>query len=110
MELSFATRRLKKTCDSRDAFRRVHGDACAKKGMARLSDIQAAGSLEDLRQLPGRCHELGGDRKGELAVDLADGKRLILKPTANPAPLKEDGGLDWASVDAVTVMEIVDYH
>jgi toxin HigB-1 len=78
--------------------------------MTRLTDMAAATTLEDLRQLPGQCHELTGDRKGQLALDLAGGKRLIFEPSENPPPIKDDGGLAWERVDAVRVLEITDYH
>ena len=110
MEVSFATPALKKLCESGTALQRKHGQSCAKKIKTRLTDMRAAPRLEEFRHLPGRCHELEGDRKGQLGLDLADGKRLIFKPTHDPPPLKEDGGLDWRAVEAVQVLEIVDYH
>lgn len=110
MDLSFANRKLQKLCESQPALKRAYGKDGARKVMARLADLAAAASLEEMRTLPGRCHELGGDRKGQLAVDLAGGKRLVLEPAANPPPEKEDGGLDWGAVDAVRVLEIIDYH
>jgi proteic killer suppression protein len=78
--------------------------------MTRLADLVAAPTLEDLRSLPGRCHELAGNRKDQLALDLAAGVRLIFRPSRNPAPVKEDGGLDWTQIDSVELTEIVDYH
>ena len=78
--------------------------------MARLADLDAAASLEEMRQLPGRCHELSGDRKGQLAIDLAGGKRLVFEPAANPPAQREQGGLDWEAVDAIRLIEIIDYH
>jgi hypothetical protein len=71
---------------------------------------RAAAALDEFRHLPGRCHELAGDRTGQLALVLPDGKRLIFEPAHNPAPLKEDGGLDWAAVRAVRILELADYH
>ena len=53
---------------------------------------------------------MDGDRKGQLALKLPDGKRLIIAASENPAPTKDDGGLDWSSVEAIDVVEIVDYH
>lgn len=41
---------------------------------------------------------------------LAGGKRLVFEPDQDPVPKKEDGGLDWARVTAITVVEIGDYH
>jgi proteic killer suppression protein len=110
MDISFATRRLKKTCDSKKELQRAHGKACAKKTMRRLADLEAAATLEAVRNLPGRCHELDGDRKGQLALDLASGKRLILEPADHPPPVNEHGGLDWERVGAIRIVEIIDYH
>ena len=110
MEISFAKPRLKKICESMKELRRAHGDGCAKRVATRLADIEAASCLEDLRSLPGRCHELEGDRAGQLALQLPDGKRLVFEPDHNSPPSKEDGGLDWSGVEAVRILEIVDYH
>lgn len=63
-----------------------------------------------MRGLPGRCHELKADRQGQLAIELHGGKRLILAPNHDPVPCKPDGGLDWARVTCVTIIEVVDYH
>lgn len=110
MQISFAKRRLQKTCEEHRALQKEHGVACAKRVAARLADLEAASSLEDFRHLPGGCHELDGERDGQLALKLPDGKRLILRPSANPRPTKADGGLDWSAVEAIEVVEIVDYH
>jgi len=64
-----------------------------------------------MRQLPGaRCHELKGNMEGTLAVDLDQPYRLLFEPANDPIPRKEDGGLDWKKVTAITVTEIRDYH
>src|SRR3954452_14325161 len=110
MEISFATKRLRTKCESDSKLQREHGKPCAKKLRARLADLEAAGSLAAMRNAPGRCHELDGHRNGQLSIDLAGGMRLILKPEADPPPAKEDGGLSWDGVEAVRVLEIVDYH
>jgi toxin HigB-1 len=110
MDLSFANRKLQKECESASSLTRAHGKACAIKVIARLADMAAAASLEEMRQLPGKCHELSGDRSGQLAIALPDGKRLVFEPTANPPPKKADAGLDWQAVDAVRIIEIIDYH
>jgi proteic killer suppression protein len=110
MEIAFATPRLQRRFESEKELRRAYGRDSAKKIMTRIADIEAATSLEEFRRLPGRCHELGGDRQGQLALDLAGGKRLVFEPNHNPAPVKEDGGLDWSLVEAVRVIEVVDYH
>jgi proteic killer suppression protein len=110
VDVLFGTTRLRKVCESDKESRRAHGQDCAKRLMARLADLRAAPSLQELRHLPGRCHELDGNRKGQLAIELSDGKRLVLEPADAAAATGADGGLEWALVDAVRVLEIVDYH
>jgi proteic killer suppression protein len=109
VEVLFRTENLKRQFSDHSDLRRRWGHEGAKKIALRLQQLAAAVSLADLRELPGRCRELAGDRDGYLAVDLHHPYRLIFRPTAEPPP-KEDGGLDWSAVDSVTVTEIVDYH
>lgn len=110
MEISFANPKLQKLCESEQALRKAHGSDGAKKVMRRLSDLRAAATLEDMRNLPGRIHELTKDRDGQLAIDLASGRRLILVPTNGWPAEKAEGTNVWASIDAVQVLEITDYH
>ncbi len=77
----------------------------------RLDQLVAADDLEMLRSLPqARCHELTGNRKGQIAVDVRHPKRMILKSVDDPLPKKDDGGLDWTRITKVGIQEIVDYH
>jgi proteic killer suppression protein len=110
LEISFANRKLAKLCESENELRKAYGSDGAKKAMRRLTDIRAASTLEDMRHLPGRIHELAGDRKGQLAIDLAGGWRLILEPTNGWPSEKVEGTRVWTAIDAVQVLEITDYH
>jgi plasmid maintenance system killer protein len=110
VDVVFANKKLQQLCESRRALQREHGQSCARKIMGRLQDLEAAPSLEDTRTLAGSCHELSGDRAGQLAIRLSGGKKLIPEPASNPAPAKPDGGLDWTKVTAVRVVAILDYH
>lgn len=111
MDILFQTTKLQKLCtDAKDAQRR-YGERCAKLLRRRLDDIRAVDSLAILRTIPGpRCHELAGDRKGQLSVDLEHPLRLIFIPAHEPRPCKPDGGLDWTMVTKVMIVEIVDTH
>lgn len=92
-------------------MRATFGKPLAERLQQRLAELKAAETLEDISRLPpARCHELSQDRKGQLAVDLAHPKRLIFEPDHNPVPRRSDGGLDWANVTAIRVIEIIDYH
>ena len=110
VDIAFATAKLEKQCNDSKAGVRAFGPKCAKKLRLRLDDMRAARNLEDCRHLPGRYHELTGDRKGQIAADVEHPKRLIFKPAHDPPPKKRDGGLDWNKVTAVIVLEIEDYH
>jgi len=76
----------------------------------RLDDLRAADCLEVVRHLPGRCHELKGDRGGQLSFDLDGPYRLLFKPAHEPPPLKPEGGLDWRRVTAIKIIGVVNTH
>ncbi len=82
----------------------------AKKLRQRLADLEAASALEEMRNLPGRCHELTGNLAGHLAVDLKHPYRLIFRPDHAPTPTKADGGLDWSQVTNILITDVRDYH
>lgn len=109
MKIVFRSSRLEALCSSEKALRKKYGPEIARRIAVRISDLDAADTLAEMRRLPGRCHELKGDRKGDLAIDLYKGRRLIIRP-AGAWKSKDDGGLDWMSVSTVVVIEIVDYH
>ncbi|WP_454561291.1 hypothetical protein [Mycobacterium haemophilum] len=77
--------------------------------MTRLTDLLAAPTLDEFHRLPGRCHELDGNRRGQLALELDGGKRLIFSPNGSNIH-RADGGLEWGLVESVCVLEVVDYH
>lgn len=83
----------------------------AERLQQRLNELSAAESLEDLRSIPAaRCHELTGNLKGKIAVDLVHPDRLVFSADHEPVPVKKDGGLDWTQVTAVLIEGIGDYH
>ena len=63
-----------------------------------------------MRELPGKCHELAGDRRGQLALSVGANYRLLFEPAHEPVPRKADGGLDWPKVTAIRVLGVEDYH
>ena len=105
------SRKMAKICNSERDMKAKLGEADARKLQQRLAELQSAETLEDMRCLPAaRGHELTGDRKGQLAVDLVHPRRLVFEPDQTPPPTKEDGGLDWKQVTRIVIVEIVDYH
>ena len=71
----------------------------------------AAVTLDDISRVPpARCHELTANRQGQLSVDLKHPYRLLFIPANDPVPRKVDGGLDWARVTEIEIIEIADTH
>lgn len=90
---------------------REYGAENAKKIRQRMAVLAAAACLEEVPiHSPDRRHELSGNRKGQFAVDLKHPQRLVFEPNHNPLPRKSDGGLDLKKINAVTIIEVEDYH
>jgi proteic killer suppression protein len=109
MRIVFRDERQKRLFESSSGLRAKYGDQLAKRIMQRLAEVEAASCLADLRQAPGKWHELKGDRKGQLACRLTGNQRLIFSPTSPPGT-DNTTGLDWKAVEELTVVEVIDYH
>lgn len=109
MKIDFQKERLQKQLEDDRDMTRKYGPDVARKIKARLLQLRAADCLADLTGSPGGWHELSGDRKGQIAVELHGAFRLIFEPV-EPVPRKADGGIDQSRVEAVQILEIVDYH
>ncbi len=110
VEVLFANKRIAKILNSEKRLKKKFGARQARKLMRRLYELQAAEVLEDLRNAPGRFHELANDRKGQLACDLLQPARLIFVPLSEPPPLDERGSLLWTAVERIMILDIIDYH
>ncbi len=82
----------------------------AKVFQKRLQVLLFADTLEDVRNMPGRFHELKHERKGQWACDLEQPYRFIFKPHENPIPENEHGQYIWIEIKGVEIQEIVNYH
>jgi len=111
MDIYFKTKKLQKLCSRAVLAVKEFGPKSARKLQQRLMELQAAESLEDVSKLPpARCHELKGNRKGQIAVSLEGPYRLVFIPASHPIPRKEDGGLDWRRITEIEIIVIEDYH
>jgi plasmid maintenance system killer protein len=110
MDVTFSSTKLGKVCNSGKTLRGTYGPRMADVVQRRLSDLAAAANLEEMKLLPGRCHELTENLKGRLAIDLVHPYRLVFEPNHSPRPQLASGGLDWGNVTRVTVVAIIDYH
>jgi proteic killer suppression protein len=106
----FDSSRLEKECCDSKTRQKRHGNERARRLQRRMDDLRAAATLAVMRTLPGRCHELSANLKGQLALDLDGPYRLIFEPAHDPPPAKADGSLDWDRVTAVRILRVEDYH
>jgi plasmid maintenance system killer protein len=111
MLFSFKKKKDLKTFSSEKALITAFGQEQSRKITQRLAEIQAADNLEILHTLPqARAHELTGNRKGQISLDLKQPYRLIIIPDHEVCPRKEDGGLDWKKVTKVKILAVEDTH
>lgn len=110
MQISYKTRKLEKSVENAKAIVKNYGTR-AKLVKQRLEELKAAPNLSDFRKMPQtNCHELKGDRKGQLAIDISANHRIIFVPD-NEQTNKEDGGLDWSKITKIRIIAIgEDYH
>lgn len=114
MNITFGSTKLNKQLNDEKVMVRVHGPLRSKILKIALTQLRAApnlGIFAPPMSPPHRCHELtGGNRKGQLTVDLDHPYRLVFKPNHNPLPQRAEGGLDWQLVTAIEIIEIEDTH
>ena len=71
VEISYKNRKLEKQLTDPREMVKCFGQL-ARKVNQRLKDLTDADTLLIMKAIPAaRCHELTGDRKGELAVDVS---------------------------------------
>ncbi len=110
MDVYFESQKFAELIGNERKRTREFGPENAKWIKKRLDNLRFATNLEAMRNLPGRTHELTGDRAGTFAIDLKHGDRLIVKPAEDPPPRKPDGGLDWQAITSVVVVTVENYH
>lgn len=108
MEIRFRDKSLSEICQKRAVANKKLGDISARKLRARISDLEAAERVTDLQA--GNPHPLKGDRRGQFALELSGGWRLVFEPANKPVPRKDDSSIDWSRVTIVSIEFIGDYH
>ncbi|MCW5202271.1 type II toxin-antitoxin system RelE/ParE family toxin [Desulfobulbus sp. US4] len=111
MDIYFKRKKLQKICSEKKIAVKELGAKRAQKLMQRMMELSAAESLSDISIYPpARCHELSGDRKGQLSVDLGHPYRLLFIPADDQVLKKKDGGLDKTAISSIEIIEIADTH
>jgi proteic killer suppression protein len=110
VNITFVDKKLENLANDFKSLQRVYGKIGAKIIRRRLDDLHAAASLDDIKFLPGKYHELRENRKGQLTAHLEEPERLIFVPDHNPVPVTEKGEMDWKAINSIKIIEITNYH
>jgi plasmid maintenance system killer protein len=113
LSIEFVSKKLARQFNSEKALLRAFGKKRAKRVAIVMTSLRAAPNLGIFAppySPPHRCHELTGNLKGKLSLDLDGPYRLIIEPADNPLPTRDDGGLDWQGVTAIRILGIEDTH
>ena len=92
---------------------RAHGTLRTKKLKRLLTALAAAPNLAEFAppmSPPHRCHELTGNLKGLLSLDLEHPYRLLFVPDHISLPQRDEGGLNWLKVTAIIITKVENTH
>lgn len=76
----------------------------------RLTQVDSAEFLEDLRNLPGRWHELKGNLKNHISANLNGKIRILFTPNQASDTYMENNSMNWKKVVSLIVKGIVNTH
>ena len=109
MEVVFDSKKLAKQCASDKSRSRTFGAERAKKLRMRITALNGATSMEDLRNVAGKFHNLTANRAGQISASLDGSYRLIFEPVLEDD--QSDGPMpEWSQITKVRILEIGDYH
>jgi len=110
MTVDFYSNKLRKQFADAGSLQKAFGKL-ALKIVERMEDIESSPSMAVLRQIgKANCHKLSGKRSHQWAVDLSGNYRLIFEFDHDPIPMKSATEIDFASVNRIRIVEIIDYH
>ena len=98
----FSSDKLQALCNDSAKAQKKYSKKQAKLLRRRLDDLSAAPALDAFRYLPGKCHELKGDRAGQLALGLEGGDIIMTRPITN------EYAADYVSPPGETLQELLD--
>lgn len=113
MDITFGSKKLAKQMNVEREMVKAFGSKSARKIQRILTQLHAAPNLGIFAppySPPHRCHELTGNRKGQLSVDVEHPYRLVFEPADDPLPMRNEGGLDWGKVTSIKIKGVEDTH
>lgn len=110
MDITFANKKLAKCANNFTYAQKKLGHERAVKYHQRMGDLRDVESFNDLQSLPGKFHNLSGNRSGQWSCDLDHPYRLIFEPAIKLIPTNVHGSPILTEMKIVEIIEIVDYH
>ncbi len=113
MDIEFSSKKLSKQFNEARVMQKTFGAErarCIRVVMTALRAAPNMGVFAPPFSPPHRCHELIGNRKGKLSLDLDGPYRLIIQPIPEPVPQRPEGGLDWVQVTAIRILGVENTH
>jgi proteic killer suppression protein len=110
VKITFTHKKLEKIANDDRKMVKELGKLRATILRRRLTQLEDAATLEEVRNLPGNYHELKNNRKGQWGCDLDQPYRLVFTPHENPIPSNEHDQYVWLEIKGVEVIEVVNYH
>ncbi len=113
MDITFSNKKLQKQLSEAKVMAKTHGPrrcALLKIIMTQFRAAPNLGIFAPPYSPPHRCHELKGNKKGKLSVDLDHPYRLLFEPINDPLPMRPEGGLDWSKVTTIEINGVEDTH
>jgi proteic killer suppression protein len=107
MKIIFGNRKLWQFATDQRLCEKELGALRSKIYLLRLQQLHDACSLMDLENLPGKFHELKGNRQGQWSCNLDQPYRLIFELKSTENRLVHKSG---SQQPIVTIIEIVNYH
>jgi proteic killer suppression protein len=114
MDIFYQGAKLRELCCDVKKGDKLLGKRTGELVRKRIAYMIASDNLLIYNKLPrnmnGRPHALGGDRKDEYGVELDHPRRLVFRIHADPVQRLTDGSVDFSKVTAVLIVEVCDYH
>lgn len=102
MHISFKNTRLRSLCESEELAAKELGQETTNKLKARLNDLIAASSIEELI--------VGNPRVEDdfILLDLEDNYKMVLGVGHSNKPKTREGKTDWSRVTRIKLLDITD--
>ena len=111
MEITFKDRKLEKIINDPRKLKKRFNERTAKIIERRINLLEEEENLGKISNDPPiRLHMLKGDQKGNYAIDVWRGLRIVFEINQKPIPRRPDNSVDLDNVTKIRIIGIYDYH